>query len=52
MRKEKEYTCRVTYTEGCEKRLVEALLDIIYSEPETVARIMQKKKEREIQEVG
>lgn len=38
-RKEHEYKVTVTYTEGCEKRLVEALLDIYYSDPETVARL-------------
>lgn len=30
-KKEKEYTCTVEYTEGFEKRLTEALMDIYYS---------------------
>lgn len=25
-----EYTCKATFTEGCEKRLTEALVDIYY----------------------
>lgn len=29
-RKEVEYTCTATYTEGCEKRLTEAMTDLYY----------------------
>lgn len=29
-KQEKEYTCTVEYTEGCERRLTEALVDIYY----------------------
>lgn len=30
MREQKTYTCTVEYTEGCEKRLTEALVDLYY----------------------
>ena len=30
-KREKNYTCTVTYTEGCEKRLTEALVDVYYN---------------------
>lgn len=30
-KKKKKYTCTVTYTEGCEKRLTEALVDVYYN---------------------
>lgn len=46
-RKEREYKVNVTYTEGCEQRLVNALMDILYSDPDVVARILKKKEERE-----
>lgn len=51
-RKEHEYKVRVTYTEGCEKRLVEALLDIYYSDPETVAQIAKKAEEKSVMLAG
>lgn len=30
-KKEKKYTCTAIYTEGCEKRLTEALMDVYYN---------------------
>lgn len=30
-KKKNKYTCTVTYTEGCEKRLTEALVDVYYN---------------------
>jgi hypothetical protein len=46
-RKEHEYKVNVTYTEGCEQRLVDALMDILYSDPDVVIRLMKKKEEEE-----
>ncbi len=37
-KQEKEYTCTAEYTEGCEQRLTEALVDIYY----------QRKRDREL----
>ena len=44
-KKNQEITVTATYTEGCGERLVEALLDIYYSDPETVA-LLTKRNER------
>ena len=30
-RKKREYTCTAIYTEGCEQRLTQALVDIYYN---------------------
>lgn len=30
-KKEKKYTCTAIYTEGCEQRLTEALVDVYYN---------------------
>jgi hypothetical protein len=38
-KQEKEYTCTVEYTEGCERRLTEALVDIYY----------QRKRDRDLE---
>lgn len=38
---EKEYTCTVEYTEGCEQRLTEALVGIYY----------QRKRDRKLEKV-
>lgn len=38
---EKEYTCTVEYTEGCEQRLTEALVGIYY----------RRKRDRELENV-
>lgn len=40
-KQQKEYTCTVEYTEGCEQRLTEALVDIYY----------QRKRNRELENV-
>ena len=46
-KKENTYTCTVEYTEGCEKRLTQALVDIYYNRLHGIGK--QPETEEEVQ---
>lgn len=45
-RNKEEYTCTATYTEGCERRLTEALVELYYQrkQKEEIERMTKKEK--------
>lgn len=43
-REKPNYTCTVTYTEGCEKRLTEALVDIYYNRQKGISPYKETKE--------
>lgn len=49
-RNEKKINCRVTYTEGCEKRLTEALVEVYYARKER--GIADNMKENFVQQIA
>lgn len=44
-KKETQYTCTAEYTEGCDKRLTEALVDIYYNRKKGISTYQEESKE-------